>query len=98
VVASATYVTANRTVIIKVVNAGPASVDTAINIHGVSQIEPQGTAIVLAGEPDAVNTLDEPTKVSPKAEALGDAALSFHRVFPPYSLTLLRLKALAAQP
>ena len=98
VVASATYVTADQTVIVKVVNAGPAPVDAAINIHGVSQVEPNGTAIVLTGEPSAKNSLEEPMRVSPKTEPLADAATSFHRVFPPYSLTLLRLKASKTNP
>lgn len=93
VVATATYEKASHTVIVKVVNAGATAIDGAINLSGVKSVEPKGTAIVLAGEPGAVNTLDEPMKVAPKTETVTDAAPTFHRTFPPHSLTILRLKA-----
>ena len=91
--ASATYATAGHTVIVKVVNVGPDPVDMAIHLSGARRINPNGTAIVLAGDPEAVNTLDQPTNVAPKQEAVTNASASFHRTFPPHSLTLLRLRA-----
>ncbi|HXE54998.1 MAG TPA: alpha-L-arabinofuranosidase C-terminal domain-containing protein [Tepidisphaeraceae bacterium] len=90
--ASADYAAASRTVIVKVVNVGKDPVDMTINLHGAGQIDPNGTAIVLAGDPKAQNTVDEPTKVAPRTEPLTNASASFSRTFPPYSFTLLRLQ------
>ena len=92
VFATATYSKADRTVIVKAVNAGAESVDMAIDLRGISRVEPNGTAIVLTGEPGSVNSLDEPLKVAPKQETLSGAASSFHRTLPAHSLTILRLK------
>jgi alpha-L-arabinofuranosidase len=91
--ASATYVNASHTVILKIVNVGKEPAEMAINVRGVGSVEPTATAFVLSGEPKAVNTVDEPTNITPKREAVTDASSSFHRTFPPHSFTLLRLTA-----
>ena len=91
--ASATYVTDSHNVIVKVVNISKESVEMAINLKGAGHVEPNGTATVLSGNPAAVNSVDQPTNVSPKQEILTDASASFHRTFPPHSLTVLRLSA-----
>jgi alpha-N-arabinofuranosidase len=93
--ATATLSKADNTVLVKVVNAGDASADIEIRIEGPAHVEPNGTAIVLAGDPAWVNTLDEPRKVAPQQEAITNAAPSFHRTFPPHSFTILRLKVSA---
>jgi alpha-N-arabinofuranosidase len=94
VFATATYGTAGHTVIIKVVNVEKDPVDIAITLRGVGRVEPGGTATVLtAGDPKAVNTIDQPTNIVPKEEPVTDASASFRRTFPPYSFTLLRLTA-----
>jgi alpha-L-arabinofuranosidase len=92
--ASALSATAGHVVIVKVVNAGKEPLDTAINLHGIGHVEPTGTAIVLAGEPQAMNTVDQPTNVAPREEAITNISESFRRTFPPHSLTLLRLSVL----
>ena len=92
VFATATYDKANRTVIVKVVNAGSTPVATNVNLRGVSSVEPTGTALVLAGDPTAVNTLDEPRRVAPKRETVTQTSASFRHTFPAHSLTILRLK------
>ena len=93
VFASATYVESGRIVIVKVVNAGSDAVDMAIQLRGAKRVSANGTATVLTGNPTAQNTLDQPTLVAPKQEALTNASASFHRTFPPHSLTLLRIRA-----
>lgn len=95
VFATATYRKADRTVLVKVVNAGAEPVDMAINLAGVRRVEPNATAVVLAGAPGDVNSIDEPRKVAPKEEPAKVAAPSFHRTFPPFSLTILRIRTLA---
>jgi alpha-L-arabinofuranosidase len=89
--ASATYATADHALILKVVNIGKNPLDMAINLHGVGTVEPNAIAWVMSGDPKAQNTIDEPTRVSPRQETLANASASFRRTFPPYSLTLVRL-------
>jgi alpha-N-arabinofuranosidase len=93
--ATATYDKGDRTVIVKVVNAAKSSLDTNVNIRGVGRVEPIRTALVLAGDPRSVNTLDEPRKVAPKQETVAGTSASFRHTFPPHSLTILRLKVSA---
>src|SRR5262249_36174590 len=91
--ATATLARDQGTVIVKVVNAGDAPVDMAIHLRGVTRVEPNGIALVLGGEPNATNSVDEPRNVAPRQETIANAASSFPRTFPPHSLTILRLKA-----
>ena len=91
VFASASFATATHEVIVKVVNLGADPVNATLNLRGAGHVASAAKAIVLSGDPKAVNTVDEPTKVAPKSEAVTDAAASFRRTFPPYSLTLLRI-------
>jgi alpha-N-arabinofuranosidase len=92
-IATATYSSADHTVIVKVVNPGADPVDMAINLHGAGKVDPKGTAIVLMGDPNAVNTVEQPANIAPKQSALTGVSASFHRTFPPHSFTLLRLSA-----
>jgi alpha-L-arabinofuranosidase len=93
VIATATYATRGHAVLVKVVNVGNDPVDMAIHLSGVGKVNPNGTATILMGDPNAVNTIDQPTNVVPKQETITNAATSFRRMFPPHSLTLLRLTA-----
>lgn len=93
--ATATYDQADRAVIVKFVNAGAAPLDTRVELRGVARVEPDGTALVLSGDPGASNTVDEPLKVAPKREVVAGASTSFVRAFPAHSFTILRLKATA---
>jgi alpha-L-arabinofuranosidase len=92
-VASATYSTVNHTVIVKVVNPGSDPVDMAIQLRGAGKVDPKGTVLVLTGDPNAVNTVEQPTNIAPKQATVTNASESFHRTFPPHSFTLLRLSA-----
>lgn len=91
-IATVTYAQASHSVFIKVVNAGSEPIDAAIHLRGVGQVEPRGTATVLAGDLEAVNTLDQPTHVAPRTEAVTNGSASFRRTFPPHSFTLLRMQ------
>jgi alpha-L-arabinofuranosidase len=76
---------------LKIVNVGKEPVEMTVNLRGVGSVEPNGNAFVLSGDPKAVNTVDEPTKVVPKQETVTDASASFRRTFPPHSFMMLRL-------
>ncbi len=92
VFATATYMTPTHEVVVKVVNMGRDPVAATLNLRGAS-VSANGKAIVLAGNPKDVNTVQEPTKVAPKEEPLTNAAGMFEREFPAHSLTLLRIGA-----
>jgi len=81
-------------VILKVVNVSGEPQETAIELAGAKKVAPAGTAIVLkSASPQDENTLDQPTRVAPVTEKLEGAAAAFKRTFPPWSVTVLRLKA-----
>ncbi|WP_165235912.1 alpha-L-arabinofuranosidase C-terminal domain-containing protein [Aquisphaera insulae] len=79
-------------VVLKIVNARPGPRDVHIRLEGVSSVRPTGEAQVLAA-PDlnAVNTLDDPTRVSPAIGPAEGLSADFHRAVPGYSLTVLRI-------
>lgn len=87
------YVNGTREVVIKVVNYSGEAIDTTLNLNGVKTVAATGKAIVLSGQPRDVNSLAEPTKVSPKEEVIQDASPKIRRTFPAYSFTLLRVGA-----
>lgn len=78
--------------IVKVVNANLQPLETEINLNGAT-LTGQGTATVLTSASGAdENSLAEPTKVSPKTEAVSFSGTNLKRSFPGNSLTVLRLK------
>jgi alpha-L-arabinofuranosidase len=80
-------------IIVKVVNANPKELETEIHFSGTSNLTGKGTAIVLTSEsPTDENTLQEPTKVSPKMDAVNFTGTTLKRVFPGNSFTVLRLQ------
>jgi alpha-N-arabinofuranosidase len=90
----ATRDSANGTIYLKVVNRQATPQPVKIDINGVSAVEPDGTATVLkASSPDDTNSIEEPTKVVPATETAGGLGTDFTREFPPYSITVLELKA-----
>jgi alpha-L-arabinofuranosidase len=47
---------------------------------------------LTSASPTDENTFDEPAKIAPKTTALRVPASSFTHEFPPYSLTVMRIK------
>ena len=91
--ATASYATPTHEVILKVVDLGDAAIGATVNLRGAGPVAAAGRAIVLAGNPDDVNTVDEPTKIAPVESPPTDAGPTFGRTFGPHPLTLLRLSA-----
>ena len=83
----------NGDVILKVVNAAEVSVGTTINLPGATSLTESGEALVLtASSPWAENSLEDPTNVSPRTEAVSFQGAELRRNFPGNSVTVLRLK------
>ena len=81
-------------VIVKVVNPGNDATEAKINLAGVSQVEPEGMAIVLAGSNlKDVNSMEQPKKISPVESKFDKVASNFTYSFQPHSMTVLRIKA-----
>jgi alpha-L-arabinofuranosidase len=78
--------------IVKVVNAGAAPLATEIDLPGAQGLTGKGRAIVLTSASGSdENSLAQPTKVSPKTEAVSFTGTTLKRSFPGNSLTVLRL-------
>ena len=90
--ASATRDVKTGDIIVKVVNTASDPLATDVNLAGVEKLTGSAQAIVLASaSPLDENSLDEPTKVSPKTEMLSISGPEFHRTFPGNSVTILRV-------
>ena len=80
--------------ILKVVNPGAVPQTTQLVLDGVNHLSPRGTKTVLAGDPEDVNTPQQPKRISPVESELSDVSPNFTCGFAPHSFTVLRLKAL----
>ena len=79
--------------IVKVVNASDAPLETAIVLTDGGKLSGKGTATVLTSDnPSDENSLAEPLKVSPKTEPVAFSGTSLTRAFPGNSFTVLRLQ------
>ena len=82
------------TIYLKIVNRQDTAQPVHVQISGVSGIEPQGQAVVLKGNsPSDTNSIEEPTNIVPVTENVDGLGTDFTRSFPPYSITVLELKA-----
>ena len=79
-------------IILKIVNSSAKPVKTQIDIRGATNLTGTGKAIVLtSASPLDENTLNEPSKVSPKVEMIKISGTILKRSFPGNSLTIIRL-------
>jgi alpha-L-arabinofuranosidase len=90
----ATRDSASGTIYLKVVNRLATPQPVKIDISGVASVAAKGVATVLkADKPDDTNSIKEPMKIIPITEKARDLGANFTRIFPPYSITILELKA-----
>ncbi len=91
--ASATHDDHAGETVLKVINPGATSTSAEIKLDGLSRVQPDGRAIVLAGaDPNDINPIGGPKKISPVESAISHAAADFDYTFPAYSMTVLRIK------
>jgi alpha-L-arabinofuranosidase len=92
--ASATRDSKSGDIILKVVNGSAEKIDTVVHLNGAKKLAHSGEAVVLTSEnPADENTLDDPTKVSPKSQTFDVTGSDFQHEFPGNSLTVLRIGA-----
>ena len=64
-----------------------------VQITGTESVNSKGEGVVLTGKAlDDTNSITEPEKVVPRTERVEGLGPDFAREFPPYSLTVLKLK------
>jgi len=79
-------------IILKAINASYEPLHTKIDLEGAGKLSGSGKAIVLTSEsPLDENTLEEPTKVSPKNEDVNFSGTTISRLFPGNSFTVIRI-------
>ncbi|MCY2953906.1 MAG: malectin domain-containing carbohydrate-binding protein [Planctomycetota bacterium] len=78
---------------LKVVNTSGSVRPINIQLTGAPKIDPEGEAICLrATGLDDTNSIEQPQKLVPRTEKAGNLSADFTREFPPYSVTVLKLK------
>lgn len=83
----------NGDVLLKAINSGAESIPATLNLRGVERLSSDAQVTVLTSAALADNnSLEEPKKVMPAAKTIHTAGTTFNHEFPPYSLTILRLK------
>ncbi|MCU1234851.1 MAG: alpha-N-arabinofuranosidase, partial [Candidatus Solibacter sp.] len=80
-------------VYLKIVNRAAEAQDVRVEISGVS-VDAKGQSIQLAAKsPDDTNSIADPAKLVPVTASVDGLGTKFTRTFPPYSITVLVLKA-----
>ncbi len=79
-------------VIVKFVNTSDSAAEATVNLSGLSAGVKSATVTVLAGEPTDENSIGEPDKVKPETTVVEGVGAEFTHVFPPNSLTVLRVE------
>jgi alpha-L-arabinofuranosidase len=79
--------------LIKAINSSAESIPATLNLRGIDRISPQAQVTELTSAALADNnSLEEPAKVVPVESTIRPTSPNFQHTFPPYSLTILRLK------
>ena len=79
-------------VILKVVNVAAEPQPLQIALPGARNVDRSASLEELSGQPQDVNSLAAPEKVAPRAMTLTQAGPTFVHEFPPYSVSVIRLK------
>ena len=90
----ATRASASGTIYLKVVNRAATPQLVKVEISGAASIAAKGLATVLkADKPDDTNSLQDPRKIVPVTGKTKGLGANFTRTFPPYSISVLELRA-----
>jgi hypothetical protein len=83
----------NGVIYLKVVNVDGKAQRINVQINGATKINSKGEAVVLAASnPNDTNLITERDKLVPHTEKVDGLSADFTREFPPYSVTILKLK------
>jgi len=82
-----------REIFIKLINPGGTDEPVTIDLDGASFLAPTATALTLAADPDATNSIDDPKKVIPVSSTVTGIRPSFPYTVPAHAIVVLKLKA-----
>jgi alpha-N-arabinofuranosidase len=89
---SVTEDSAKKRLFVKLVNASSDAQALDIKLPG-AKLAPEGKLISLSGkDPEATNTIDQPTAVAPVESALHGVGESFHHRIPPYTIEVVEME------
>ncbi|HEY5909278.1 MAG TPA: malectin domain-containing carbohydrate-binding protein [Verrucomicrobiae bacterium] len=78
---------------LKVVNTAGSAKQINVQVDGAPKLKARAEAVVLAAKTlDDTNSIDKPENLIPHTETVTGIGPSFSREFPPYSVTVLKLK------
>ena len=78
---------------VKVVNEDEAAERINIQISGIPKIVPEAEVVSLtANNPSDTNSIDQPQRIVPRMEKVKNLGANFTREFPPYSITVLKVR------
>jgi alpha-N-arabinofuranosidase len=90
---SATRDSKSGIIYLKVVNAAGSAQRIRIQISGTPKIEREGEVVSLAANDlNDTNSLEQPQEIVPRPGKAVNLGADFPREFPPYSITVLKLK------
>ena len=91
---SATRDSKTGTVYLKIVNRAAAPQPVRVELGGLASVDSTGRSIAIgAASPDDTNTAAEPGKIAPKTAVVDGLGKNFTKTFPPYSITVLEMRA-----
>jgi len=91
---SATRSSKTGTIYVKAVNRSSAPLTLQIDLNGVTTVSPDGDLTVLTSDdPQAVNSIAEPTKVIPVTSKVQGLGSHFTRIFAADSINVLKIEA-----
>ncbi|MGH7951916.1 MAG: alpha-L-arabinofuranosidase C-terminal domain-containing protein [Limisphaerales bacterium] len=89
----ATRDSGNGMIYLKIVNVAGAKQPVRVQISGVNKIEPDAQAVTLkASSPNDTNSIQDPKNIIPVTTTVSGLSADFTQNFPPYSITVLRIK------
>ncbi|MCI0487870.1 MAG: alpha-L-arabinofuranosidase, partial [Blastocatellia bacterium] len=80
-------------IILKVVNSSPEPAAMSVRIEGEPELDASARLIVLtSADPKDENSFEAPTRIAPNEKIINGVGASFKHTWPPYSLSIIRLK------
>jgi alpha-N-arabinofuranosidase len=91
---NATLASATHDIFLKIVNRAATPQAVRIEFGGLASLDPKGLSIAMsASSPDDTNSITAPDRIVPVATPIDGLSTAFTRTFPPYSITVLQMKA-----
>jgi alpha-N-arabinofuranosidase len=91
VLVSVTRDSKSRTIYVKLVNPGDAEAPVTLDLKGAGTMAPTGTAVTLAADAQATNSIDAPAAVVPRTSTVTGVSANFTYKVPAHGIVALML-------